>query len=492
MALRARLARALPEPEQCSPYHAESWTVLSTIFMRHGDRRLEAENYLSSGYGIRIAIESKTSGWVRFEKLARVTQPPRTKATLVSAEHGKPFLAATQVFDLRPVTRKWLAVGKVGHAAQLFVKRGQILITRSGAVGRSILAFAPHLETLISDDLLRIESREADNHGWLYAYLRAPKVRAMMTGAQYGHIIKHLEVAHIGALPIPEVPAPWRAHFAARVREILDLRDAAHTATLEAESLFEKALGPFKPGDSGETGFEVKASKAIFMGRRRFDCQPHNPRAVALARHWRKHGAGMTSVRDAGFDAWLPKRFRRIHAPDGVDFLDSADLFEMNPDVEKRIADGDFGDRNRGRVKPGWLLLARSGQIYGINGSLVIANEWHTGKVVSDHVIRLALRADAKMRAGYLLTALSHPTHGRPIIKSLPYGSSIPEIEVADIESLEIVRLSTATENAIADLAERSAELRARADLLEIEIATKPGRCSTASSPAKTSHRPPR
>ena len=475
MALRARLARALPEQEQSSPYHAESWTALSTLFMRHGDRRLEAENYLSSGYGIRIAIESKTSGWVRFEKLARVWQPLRLKGIQVGPETGTPFFAATQVFDLRPVPRKWLALGRTRNAEWRFVERGQILVTCSGAVGRATLAFAPHAKVLISHDLLRIESREADNHGWLYAYLRAPKVRAMMTGAQYGHIIKHLEIAHIGALPIPEVPASWRTHFAARVREILDLRDAAHTATLEAESLFEKALGPFKPGDNGEAGFEVKASKAIFTGRRRFDCQPHNPRAVALVRHWRKHGEGMTSLHDAGFDAWLPKRFRRIHAPDGVNFLDSADLFEMNPDVEKRIADGDFGDRNQGRVKPGWLLLARSGQIYGINGSLVLANEWHAGKVVSDHVIRLALRTNAKMRAGYLLTALSHPTHGRPVIKSLPYGSSIPEIEVADIEDLEVVRLSAAIENAIADLTEQSADLRARADLLEIEIASEAG-----------------
>jgi hypothetical protein len=38
-----------------------------------------------------------------------------------------------------------------------------------------------------------------------------------------------------------------------------------------------------------------------------------------------------------------------------------------------------------------------------------------------------------------------------------------------------IVRLSTAEENAIADLAEQSAELRARADLLETEIATEAG-----------------
>ena len=57
-----------------------------------------------------------------------------------------------------------------------------------------------------------------------------------------------------------------------------------------------------------------------------------------------------------------------------MELLGSAYLFEMNPDIEKRIADGDFGDRHARRVKQDWLLLARSGQTYGLNGTLVIAN----------------------------------------------------------------------------------------------------------------------
>lgn len=56
-------------------------------------------------------------------------------------------------------------------------------------------------------------------------------------------------------------------------------------------------------------------------------------------------------------------------------------------------------------------------------------------------------------------------------MKSLPYGSSIPEIEVADVEQLEVVRLNAANENAIADMAEEASALRARADILENEIA---------------------
>ena len=144
--------------------------------------------------------------------------------------------------------------------------------------------------------------------------------------------------------------------------------------------------------------------------------------------------------------------------------------------MEKCIADGDFGDRNRGRVKTGWLLLARSGQTYGINGSVVLATEALEEKVISDHVIRIAPRKDAQIRIGYLHTALSHPSLGRPLVKALAYGSSIPEIDPSDFASFEVVRLTRSEEDAIADLAEEAAPKRAKADILERELAANAGK----------------
>ena len=75
------------------------------------------------------------------------------------------------------------------------------------------------------------------------------------------------------------------------------------------------------------------------------------------------------------------------------------------------------------------------------------------------------------MRPGYVLVALSHPTLGRPLVKSIPYGSTIPEIEVADFAAIGVVRLAPDDENYIADRAEKAADLRAEADLMENEIA---------------------
>lgn len=435
---------------------------------------MEAATYLSRGFNLREAIERRATGWVPFGELAKVTQPGRLKSILVSPSYGTPFLTATQVFDVRPVPRKFLALGKMAKAADCFVDDGTILVTRSGSVGRPTLAHAPHSGVVISDDLLRVSAKYERDYGWLYAYLHAPQVRAMATGAHYGHIIKHLEISHLEALPIPKVDDATAADFSHRVARILELRNEGYRLTLAAEARFEDALGPIEITDWGEQGFSVKASTCL-SGRRRLDASFHNPGVATIRRHLTEHGKGFTTVAGAGYDVWLPNRFRRVPAAEGVWLLQSSDLTEVNPDFSKRIADNDFGDPYRGRVQEGWVLMPRSGQTYGIIGTTILAGKDLEGYVISDDVIRIKPHDDIDIKPGYLVTAMSHPTFGRPLVKSLAYGSSIPHIEVPDCAALEIVRLNPAEESAITDLAEAAAMARAEADLLERDIAKDAG-----------------
>lgn len=456
-------------------WHTPHVTSLSARLLWSGDRRMEAETYLTSGYGLRLAIEAQAQGWARFHEFANVWQPSRLKGIQVSSTEGTPFLAATQAFDLRPMPRKWLALERIAATQNLFVKEGTFIVTRSGTVGRATLAYKAHKDTLLSDDLLRVDAKETKQHGWIYAYLRAPQVRAMMSSAQYGHIIKHLEVGHLNALPIPRVSDDIAKVFAAQVDAILQARNEAHRLSLEAEARFEKALGIKSPEELkfsnwGESGYSLKAS-ALFGERRRLEGTFHNPGAAAIRLLLSERSKSISTLGAAGYDVWLPTRFRRIPADDGVWLVSSSALFEINPDFEKRIADGNFGDRNRGRVEPGWLLLSRSGQTYGVLGSVTLATEALANHIISDHVIRIAPNENANARAGYIQTALAHPILGRPLVKGLAYGSSIPAIEPTDMESFPIARLEPKEEETIADLAEASAAARSRADLLERELA---------------------
>jgi hypothetical protein len=432
---------------------------------------MEAETYLSSGYGIRMAIQSKLRGWCNFSQLARVWMPNRLKGVLVSPEYGCPFFTATQVFDVRPIARKFLAIEKMNGAKDCFVQDGLILVTRSGSVGRPVLTYGPHRGVVISDDLLRVEAIDPKFRGWLYAYLLAQQTRAMTKSAHYGHIIKHLETSHLDALPIPIIDDATALDFSKRLIRMLELRNEGYRLTLEAEAKFEKALGTLGVKNWGEQGFAVRASQSFLAGRRRLDAACHNPGVDAIHHFLAEHGQGFSTLPEAGYDVWVPGRYKRIPIEDGIIYRDSADLLEVNPDLPKRYADCKFGDKFRGRVKDGWILVACSGQVYGIIGTAILATQTLNDQVVSNHVLRAAPKKGS-VPAGYIVTALTHPLFGRPLVKALAFGSSVPEIDGDDLAELPIVRLKPDEESSIAELAEESAIASASADLLEREITT--------------------
>ena len=408
MAVRTRL---IPPRETHSdwPWHRVKAKSLKASLLFSGERRMEAEAFLAEGFATRLGIESKRSGWARLGQLARTWQPSRLKGIQVSPEFGTPFLTATQVYDVRPVPRKWLSLNRTTDYAQRLVDEGTILLTCSGSVGRATLAHSSTKGILISHDLLRIDSNDADLWGWIYAYLRAPAVRAMMKATQYGHIIKHLETHHLEKLPIIFPINKAKAEECNRgTQQVLYYRNEAFRRINEAEEIFERQF-PGSTTHSDETGFKRRASQSFFVSRRRFDAWHHNPEKRAIEECLRSSCSKWRTLCEAGCKVWLPNRFKRVRAEDGVDLIDSSKAFELNPDYRRRISVEGITDKNNGFVKPGWLLLARSGQIYGLLGSISIATQQHCGKIVSDDVIRIVPGDD--ISPGYLYVAMGHRRH---------------------------------------------------------------------------------
>ena len=187
------------------PWHAPLVGSVRVSLLKNTQRRMEAESYLTEGYGVRLAIEAKPSGWIRFSKLASAIAPPRIKQILVLPEHGTPYLNTRQVFDVRPKPRKWLAMGKTTKAEERLVKEGTILVMASATVGRAIVATKGHERTIISHHFMRVSPVQEELAGWVYAFLRSPQAMSMIKGSQYASVIRHIEPHHLATLPVPEV-----------------------------------------------------------------------------------------------------------------------------------------------------------------------------------------------------------------------------------------------------------------------------------------------
>ncbi len=465
MVVRARLSAPQTAPRDW-PWHHAKWGEVKTSIFWGGERRMEAENYLSSGYGIRLAMDARTTSKMRLEDLARVWQPSRLKGIQLSKEYGTAFLAATQVFDLRPVPRKFLSLDRTDSVKERMVSRGQIMVTCSGSVGRATLAHVPHENTLISHDLLRVTPLDERAWGWIYAYLRSSQGRAMMSAAQYGHIIKHLEPSHLRSLPVPALRDDLMREFNAKATRILDLRIKAYASAAQAEAEFA-ACFPSLVRAKQETGFIVSAS-SMFSGRRRLEASCFTPTSGEIEAAFSKDARRVDMLANVTKRIFVPGRFKHVYGDGGMPYLDSADILEVNPDITKFVLSLSHEEQKAYHVEPGWLLIPCSGQVYGNIGHSVLATDWHTAKIHTNHLMRVV--PNEQIRSGYLQCVLGHPELGRPRIVKFAFGSSVPEIAPNDILPIAVPRLDAAIENRLADLMDASAVARDQADELEQEI----------------------
>jgi type I restriction enzyme, S subunit len=449
---------------------APEYAVIPLSFVATGARRLEGESYLTGGYAIRRRIEALASAWRPLVDLARVWQPPRLAGIATRREHGVPFLTATQVFDTRPIARKWLVKERTKNYSERLVEPGWILLTCSGSVGEAMISYEPHAGHIVSHDLLRVQPYDDARRGYIYTFLRTKYGRAMMKASQYGSIIKHLEPEHVQGIPVLEDDAATYRHCRQAMSEVFRFRGEAFSRGMAAEDLFGRIVGDRKEPASDE-GFEVTA-RSLFSGARRLDAYNHNPTAASASEVLWKSGHRMQALSDAAIVSGVP-RFKHLYAPEGIPYLDSEDLIKINPEVTKYLPVTTKMRRpERYYVKAGWLLMVCSGQIYGINGSVLEAMPSHEGRMISNHVLRIVPKL-GEIRPGYLQVALGHPELGRPLVLRCAFGTEVPELGEAEVGALPLVRLEESQEDAIADLAEGASVLRMKADKLENAVVAR-------------------
>ena len=447
---------ALPVPESMEPIFA---SVPVTALLK-GERRLEGEAYLSGGYAIRLRIEASGVPSTKIAEVADVWQPSRLKGITVSSEQGVPFFTATQVFDVQPVVRKWIAPKQTENLEKRYVEPGWILVTCSGNVGEVIISHTPHRSVVLSHDILRVQARNEAALGYLYCFLRSQFGRAMLQSSKYGSIIKHLEPEHVNEVPLPLIPDGLKLRLNERVDRIYEMRDVAYSLTVQAQERFGKEIGvapKWKAED--EKAFTVRA-KDCFGRARRIDGYHYNPRARAVLAALRNTGRPMESLRSLVEAIVLPNRFVRTPASGGLPYVDSEDIFKVNPAVTKFIAAKQ--DLRPYFVKRRWILLCRSGQIYGICGSVMMADRRHEEKVFSEDLIRIIPKAGG-VRPGYLQMVLGHQIYGRPLVLRLAFGTQIPHIAPGDLHDFPVIRFGEGVENEIADQMEKAVTLRADA-----------------------------
>lgn len=444
------------------------WGSVPLSVTYSGQRRLEARTYLTDGYGLRRLIEDGASRHVPLSQLAAVWQPSRLKGYVVAPRNGLPFLSAGQSFEAQPRVRKWIAAPMVPDAADRYVDDTMMLLSCSGEVGRVTAVYDEHVGVLITHDLLRVVPNSSEDHGWIYAYMKTPIFYAIARSAQYGHMIKHLEPEHVRAMPIVLPEQSKRDAVGRQIDHALGLRRRGRQLMREANALYESQINPTGLEIDHNTWRSVPVS-AVASGRRRLEAQylrsdiGHIERLVTAAAT-----NGVSRLRDVTKSVRLENRFKRHFGESGMPYRSASEIFDVNPPVTKRVHAGLIHDAERYFLKPGELVMARSGQVYGLLGRTYLVPPQLTGVFGSDDLIRIDPDPSA-IRAGYLQTVLSNETYGRPLVVRNASGTSIPHLDPVDVREIPIPRFEDSIEAAIAELAAWASATLVEADQLESE-----------------------
>jgi preprotein translocase subunit YajC len=125
----------------------------------------------------------------------------------------EPYFTPSAILQDKRDSVKWLDLSKATAAqkaayAAVRVQKGDLLVTRSGTIGRVAYITTSMHGSIVSDDAIRIRIADERLRSYVFAYLQTSLAQDQLRINEYGSVQQHLEPAHIRDLLVP-VPSDW-------------------------------------------------------------------------------------------------------------------------------------------------------------------------------------------------------------------------------------------------------------------------------------------
>ena len=398
-----------------------------------GNLRLEANIFNDDARTAARDIDGGKYPAVKFGELADSYMFGRS-VKLMREKSPYPFFQPSSVTDIKPEHDGYLYSRKQSEIDELKIHEGQILLSRSGAIGNVTYVSRTLGDKYLSPDMIRIDCHNPEDAGYIYAYLKSHQCQKILQSFAFGAVIQHINPEHLSDIPVPDAPAEIRRRIHDLIVQSYALRDESNTMLDEAESLMVRELG-LPPVDDMRPGGEVlafEASSADFLSSGRFEASYHSPLFGEIVRHLQDNAGEVLSVGDerVSRDIILPGRFKRVYVSEGygVPFIGGRSIYELDPADKKYLSFSQHEDRIRDEltIHTNIILITRSGTI----GNVALVPEHWDGWTASDDIIRVIPASDDI--AGYVYVWLSSEW-GRELMRRYKHGAVIEHIEVEHV-----------------------------------------------------------
>ena len=448
---------------------------LSEVFSNN--TRLEASAFNLEAKAAKYKVEHCRYGYVHLWGKDGLVKDAfvrgRFKRIYVEKGEGIPFFQPSSITEVYPKPAKYISENTDVEIEALKVKKGMMLMSVSGTIGKCSMVGKSLNDKVFSHDLLRLTGKNDFDTGYIYAYFCTPTGQHMLQTNNYGAVIQHIEPEHLKNIIIPNAPELIKRKIHNLVVESYDLRDQSNELMDEAERILyeELQLSPIeqlKPqyfDDSVDLrNYTTKPSRLGF----RLDCSYHTPICNSILKLLNENADSVVHCGDTIItkDILLPTRFKRtyVEAAHGIKLIGGKQINELNPGTEKYLAHSSLDDELK--LKANSVLVTRSGTI---GKTAIVPKHWEEW-IGSDHIIRI-IPANNGI-AGYLYCWLS-TEYAQQLVKRNTFGAVVDEIDTDQLSHVEIPLLKNSDkQKEINDKVLQANELRYQAYLKEQEAIT--------------------
>jgi len=166
----------------------------------------------------------------------------RSVRNYVTKEFGIPFLSGKNIVQIRP-DLKFISKTETNNLDDMIIHQNQILISRSGTLGRAVFIWNNYENYAASEHLIRVNPFiEKIDPGYLYAFLSSDYGYHQLLRYKHGAVIDEITEDQISKSIVPISNEENQKEIGDLVRLAYDLRAEAIKLEDEAQEILTKAL----------------------------------------------------------------------------------------------------------------------------------------------------------------------------------------------------------------------------------------------------------
>ncbi|MCC4214103.1 hypothetical protein [Leeuwenhoekiella parthenopeia] len=234
-----------------------NYTSVSLSDILNNKLRLEANAF---NLGAKVAKERISKNkygvinlWSKNGLVETAYHRPRFKRIYVDRKEI-PFYQPSSITDVYPKPSKYISAKTETNLESLKIKKGMLLMTVSGTIGKIGIAGNKLHNQIFSHDLLRLTGKGKYDTGYIYSYFQTETGQLILQSNNYGAVIKHIEPEHLQNIIIPNAPESLKKTIHELVIESYDLRDESNELIDKAESILYEEL-QLKPIEELQTKY---------------------------------------------------------------------------------------------------------------------------------------------------------------------------------------------------------------------------------------------